>query len=97
MINITTLTNDLANKTTEEGIKIIGEVFLPSVLIAWAVLIILTVIIAVCILKKKKGFQNFFLIFILPQLVFLVLILFIFIIPILPKWTSELMKGWLTG
>ena len=95
MLNITTFANELLSKTADEGIKAMGEVFLPSILIAWAALIILTLIIAMCILKK--GWGNFFLIFILPQVVFLVLILFIFVIPVLPKWTSELMKGWLTG
>jgi len=95
VLNMTAFANELLNKTTEEGIKVIGEVFLPSILIAWSILIILTLIIAACVLKK--GWGNFFIIFILPQIVFFVLILFIFVIPVLPNWTSELMKGWLSG
>ena len=95
MLNMTTFANELLSKTAEESIKAMGEVFLPSILIAWTVLIILTLIIAVCVLKK--GWGNFFIIFILPQIVFLVLILFIFVIPILPEWTSGWMTGWING
>ncbi len=83
------------NVSNEQGLKIIGETFFPSVLIAWVILFVLTIIIALCVLKK--GFKNFFLIFILPQIVFLVLILFIFVIPVLPKWTADWMVGWLSG
>ena len=95
MLNMTRFANELLNKTTEESIKAAGEIFLPSILIAWTILIILTLIIAIFILKK--GWGNFFIIFIFPQIIFFVLILFIFVIPILPKWTSEWMVGWLSG
>ena len=95
MFNATEIGQQLMNVSSEHGLKIVGELFLPSILLAWAALIILTLIIAACVLKK--GWGNFFVIFVLPQIIFFVLILFIFVVPVLPKWTYDLMKGWLTG
>jgi len=95
MFNATEIGQQLLNVSNEEALKIIGQVFMPSILIAWLITVVLTIIIALCILKK--GFNNFFIIFILPNIVFLVLILFIFVIPIIPEWTANLMKGWLSG
>jgi glucan phosphoethanolaminetransferase (alkaline phosphatase superfamily) len=95
MLNMTNFAMELANKTTEEGLKAIGEVYLPSILIAWGILLAVTIIIALCTLKK--GWGNFFLIFILPQIIFFVILLFIFLVPTLPKWTSGWCKGWLSG
>ena len=95
MFNSTIFVNELANKTSEEVLKITGELFLPSILIIWFAILLITIIIALATIKR--GWSNFFLIFILPNIIFLVLILFVFRIPILPEWTASWITGWLSG
>lgn len=86
MLNMTTFANELFTKTTESGLQQIGNVFLPSVLIIWLLFVLLTFIIGLCTLKKWK---KFVLIFVLPQIVFLVMILLIFKFPLLIQWSTE--------
>lgn len=92
MINITNFANDLFNKTTESGLQQMGEVFLPSVLIVWLIVLTLTIVLALFTLNKWK---KFFLLFVLPQLVFLVLIILVFKFPFLPRLTADWFIGWL--
>jgi hypothetical protein len=94
MINATAIGQELITLSSEEALKRMGEIFLPSILIAWFILLALTVLIAIKVLKK--GWSKFFAIFILPQLIFLIFLVFTFIFPILPKYTGDWFTGWIS-
>ena len=94
MINATAIGTELISLSQQEALKKMGEIFLPSILIAWLALLILTFLIALKLLKKS--WAKFFAIFILPQLVFIIFLVFTFVFPILPEYTGHWFSGWLT-
>ena len=91
MINNTLIAEELLKSTAEEGLKIMGEIFLPSMLIG--ILVTLVLMLLLGLITLRKGWGKFFIIFIIPLLIFVLIIIFTFIIPVIPKYTGD----WLVG
>lgn len=91
MLNSTLICEQILEKSTEQSLKIIGEVFLPSFLLFWLGSLTLILIIGLAIIKKDL--DKFFIVFIIPFLLGLVILIFTFVIPIIPKFTA----GWFSG
>lgn len=90
MLNTTQLGIELINKSSDEAFKILGNVYLPSFLIVFISLFLLIFVFG--LIFVRKNFSNFIAIFIFPLIFTLILFLFIFIIPIIPKLTGHLIR-----
>jgi len=93
MLNMTTIAEELITKSEEGALLHISEIFIPSILIAWITLILLTLFIAAIV--KIKAWAKFFAVFIVPQLILMVILIFTFIVPVIPKWTGHLLHNML--
>ena len=91
MINNTLIAEELLKSTAEEGLKIMGEIFLPSMLIG--ILVTLVLMLLLGLITLRRGWGKFFIIFIIPLLIFILIIIFTFIIPVLPRISGEWMQG----
>lgn len=89
--NATIICEQITNKTIEGGLKVVGEAYLPSFLIFWVGTLLLILIIGLATIKKD--FAKFFAIFIIPLLLGLLILIFTFVIPLIPKFTGNWMSG----
>ena len=91
---MTELGTQLMNASTEEGLKIIGEIYMPSILIMLIAIFFITLMLGLIFVKKNFG--NFVVIFLFPIIAAFIFLAIIFIFPMLPEWTASWFKGALT-
>ena len=96
MINITDFSTQLADKSVDAGLQMMGEVYLPAFLIIFISIFLIGIIIAIPLLNTARSWGNFLAILIVMFIFGLVLFIFTFYYPVIPKITSDVLKGWLT-
>lgn len=85
MLNIT---NEALNWTSQQILQYSADNLLPSMIFYWVVLFAITLFVGLFFIEKDKA--NFWAIFIFTQLVGLLILFFIFVIPIIPQWLSNM-------
>jgi len=89
MINATIIINILQNVTSSNEIlkTISNTIYIPSIALYWLFQFILTLSLGLIYVRKDLG--KFWGIFILTQLIGLIVLFFIFIVPIIPNIVSS--------
>jgi len=93
-LNSTIVKITAENITTEQSLKVLSEIFLPSFLMLWLGSILVTFILGLVSLKRDH--DKILLIAIIPELILgVIILLFTFVVPVFPKLLGDLFSGML--